>query len=53
MRGVEQPQAKAGSFVLDVSPAQPGVGEANEIMVGSKLYIHYPSSTLSMRRTRG
>ena len=41
MRGVEQPQAKAGSFMLDVSPAQPGVGEASEIMLGSKLYIHY------------
>ena len=42
LQGVEQPQARAGSFVLDISPAQPGVGQATEILVGSKLYIHYP-----------
>ena len=42
LQGVEQPQTKSGSFVLDISPAQPGVGEATEILVGSKLYIHYP-----------
>ncbi len=42
LQGVEQPQAKTGSFVLDISPAQPGVGQASEILVGSKLYIHYP-----------
>ena len=42
LQGVEQPQAKTGSFVLDISSAQPGVGEATEILVGAKLYIHYP-----------
>ena len=42
LRGVEQPRAKAGSFVLDFAPAQPGVGTATEIMLGSKVYIHYP-----------
>ena len=43
LHGVEQPQDKTGSFVLDISPAQPSVGEATEILVGSKLYIHYPA----------
>ncbi|MGZ4360174.1 MAG: hypothetical protein ACXVZW_10385 [Gaiellaceae bacterium] len=42
LHGVEQPRAKSGSFVLDISPAQPGLGEATEILIGSKLYIHYP-----------
>ena len=42
LQGAEQPQAKTGSFVLVISPAQQGFAPVTEILVGSKLYIHYP-----------
>jgi hypothetical protein len=41
LRGIEQPRAKAGSFVFSLSPAQPGLGQATEIVRGSKVYVHY------------
>jgi hypothetical protein len=41
LRGIEQPPAKAGSFVFSISPAQAVLGQASEIMLGSRVYVHY------------
>lgn len=41
LKGVEQPQQHGGSFVFSTSPAQAGLGQASEILHGSKVYVHY------------
>lgn len=42
LSGVQQPASKDGSFALAVSPAQAGLGTANEILRGANVYVHYP-----------
>lgn len=42
LAGVEQPSSGRGSFVMDVSPAEAGLGQATEIIDGSRVYVHYP-----------
>jgi hypothetical protein len=41
LHGIEQPSAQAGSFVLTITPDQAGLGQASEIVHGSKVYVHY------------
>jgi hypothetical protein len=41
LSGVQQLQAKRGSFDLDISPAQTGLAHAKEIVQGPNVYIHY------------
>jgi hypothetical protein len=40
--GIDEPASESGSFVYDISPAQPGVGHSTIIVLHSKVYIHYP-----------
>lgn len=42
LSGVQQPAAHRASFVVDMTPAQPGLGQANEIERGASIYLHYP-----------
>lgn len=41
LRGVQQPRAKQGSFVFSTTPSQPGLGQASEIVHGSRVYVHF------------
>ena len=41
MSGVEAPKAGTGSFTLVTTPAQQGLGQMTEVLVGSRVYIHY------------
>lgn len=41
LHGVEQPRAHSGSFVFSSTPVQPGLGQASEIVHGSKVYVHF------------
>jgi hypothetical protein len=50
LSGVQQPAARLASFVVDMTPAQPGLGEASEIVRGASVYLHYPIlDTLHLR----
>ena len=41
LSGVQNLQAMTGSFALDISPAEPGLAQASEIVVGPNFYIDY------------
>jgi hypothetical protein len=41
LHGVEQPRAQSGSFVFSFTPAQRDLGQASEIVHGSRVYVHF------------
>jgi hypothetical protein len=41
LSGVQHLQTRTGSFVLTISPTQPGLAHAEEIVQGPNVYIHY------------